>query len=249
MRPMRPFFSYYGAKWRQAALLPVPTHDTIVEPFAGSAGYATRYGAGRRVVLVERDPVVASVWRWLLAARPADVLALPDVPDGGTVADLGLEPGAAALVGFWINKGTASPCVRPSAWMRSEPGSAQFWGADVRQRIAAQLPGIAAWALIEGDYSDAPPIVATWHVDPPYQQAGRHYRYGSARLDYAALGAWCRTLRGQVMVCENAGADWLPFEPFAAMKATCGVHKAGGGRYSEEVVWPAREPYGQRRLF
>ena len=40
---LRPFFCYYGGKWRAAPKYPPPEHDTIVEPFAGAAGYATRY--------------------------------------------------------------------------------------------------------------------------------------------------------------------------------------------------------------
>ncbi len=60
---LRPFFGYYGGKWRDAIKhYPEPQHDTIVEPFAGSAGYSLRY-ANRKVILCEIDPVLASVWQ------------------------------------------------------------------------------------------------------------------------------------------------------------------------------------------
>src|SRR5262245_39743395 len=63
-RTIRPFFGYYGGKWRDAVRnYPPPYHGTIVEPFAGSAGYALRYW-DKKVVLYERDPVVAAVWRY-----------------------------------------------------------------------------------------------------------------------------------------------------------------------------------------
>lgn len=53
-RAMRPFFGYYGGKWRDAVKnYPAPEHAVIVEPFAGSAGYALRY-PDRKVVLCER---------------------------------------------------------------------------------------------------------------------------------------------------------------------------------------------------
>ncbi len=67
---IRPFFSYFGAKWRLAPRYPAPAHRTIVEPFAGSAGYACRY-PDHRVILVERDPVIAALLRdaGLRAAR------------------------------------------------------------------------------------------------------------------------------------------------------------------------------------
>jgi hypothetical protein len=38
------------------------------------------------------------------------------------------------------------------------------------------------------------------------------------------------------MACENAGADWLPFQPFATLKA--GVNGAG----SQEVLWQGGQP-------
>jgi hypothetical protein len=34
---LRPFWRYYGGKWRAAPRYPRPTHDTIIEPFAGAA--------------------------------------------------------------------------------------------------------------------------------------------------------------------------------------------------------------------
>ena len=40
---MKPFFRYYGGKWRDCAKYPPPQFDTIVEPFAGSAGYSVRH--------------------------------------------------------------------------------------------------------------------------------------------------------------------------------------------------------------
>src|SRR5690606_36487887 len=59
---LRPFFGYYGGKWRDTPKhYTAPKHDLIVEPFAGSAGYALRY-YNRDVVLVERDPILVTVW-------------------------------------------------------------------------------------------------------------------------------------------------------------------------------------------
>jgi len=39
---LRPFWRYYGGKFRAAPRYPTPTHKTIVEPFAGAAGYSLR---------------------------------------------------------------------------------------------------------------------------------------------------------------------------------------------------------------
>ena len=229
---IRPFFSYYGGKWRFAKTrYPAPAHDTIVEPFAGSAGYSLRY-ADRAVVLCEKDPVVASVWRYLLRVSEQEVLALPDVPNDGTVDDLPLPQEARWLIGFWLNKGSARPCRQPSSWMRTGLYAGSFWGDRVRQTISKQLAHIRHWRLFEGSYEDCPVTgPATWFVDPPYQEAGRFYRHGAATIDYPALGAWCRAQQGQVIVCENLGADWLPFESVGPTKTT------RKGRRSEEAVW------------
>jgi hypothetical protein len=32
---LRPFFSFYGGKWRIARHYPTPKYDIIIEPFAG----------------------------------------------------------------------------------------------------------------------------------------------------------------------------------------------------------------------
>lgn len=241
----RPFFSFYGGKWRMAARLPTPEYPVIIEPFAGSLGYSVRHGAGGKVIGVEADPTIAAVWRWLLSATPADVLALPLLgPDDDLREVEGLSDAERGLIGFWLNKGMTAPCHRPSKWMRNPlPGRDEtFWGEGVRDRIARQLPLIADWSIIEGDYTSAPDIEATWLIDPPYQGApGRRYRYGNEGIDYTALAEWCRTRRGQVIVCEHEGADWLPFEPVTfAVKAA----RNGGAAYSAEAVWSPSEVAG-----
>ncbi len=57
---LKPFFPFYGAKYRLAPLYPTPEHDTLIEPFAGSASYAS-LRCSKRVVLIERDPVIAEL--------------------------------------------------------------------------------------------------------------------------------------------------------------------------------------------
>lgn len=228
---LRPFFGYYGGKWRDAVKhYPAPSHPVIVEPFAGSAGYSMRY-PDRAVLLCEADPVLVGVWTYLIGVRSSEILSIPDVPDGGCVDDLRIPQEARWLVGFWLNRGAASPRQTPSKWMREglRPGS--FWGARVRATIAAQVDAIRHWRVKHGSYVDLDVAPATWFVDPPYRQAGRHYRFGSSRIDYGRLGAWCRGLPGQVIACEAVGADWLPFEPLASVKAT------RAGTRSAEAVW------------
>jgi len=229
---IRPFFSFYGGKWRDTPKnYPSPAHATIVEPFAGSAGYSLRY-PGRRVILCEIDPIVAAVWRYLLAVSPTEIRSIPDVPVDGCVGDLDVCQEARWLVGFWMNRGASSPRKRPSLWMREglRPGS--FWGARVRETIASQVDAVRHWEIHECSYAALPFVgEATWFVDPPYQRAGKHYRHGSAGIDYAHLSKWCRERPGQVIVCENEGADWLPFRRLADVKT------ARKGSRSVEAAW------------
>ena len=171
---MRPFWTYYGGKWRAAPRYPQPVYGTIIEPFAGAAGYSLRY-QDRNVVLVEKNPKVAASWRYLLRVQASEVRALPLMQPGQTVDDLSVCDEARWLIGWWLNKGSTSPCKSPSAWMRAGDHKSSFWGEEVRERIASQVDRIRHWRLIEGDYTDAPDVEATWFVDPPYIGAGKHY--------------------------------------------------------------------------
>ena len=230
---MWPFFSFYGGKWRSAPRYPAPRHGVVIEPFAGSAGYSVRH-AGRDVVLIERDPAIAALWRYLIAASPSDILALPLLGPDDTVDDFNLSPAEKTLIGFWLNKGAASACRRPSAWMRSGVRPKSYWGQEIRGRIAAQVGKIGHWTVIEGDYSQAPDVEATWFIDPPYVGAGSLYRYSAKDICFPSLAEWCMARKGQVMVCENEGADWLPFSPFIVAKSTPGSR---GKSKSREALW------------
>lgn len=240
-RGLPPFWRYYGGKNRAAPIYPQPEHDTIVEPFAGAAGYSCRY-PDRRVVLVDRSPIIAGLWRYLISTPSAEILAIPDIPEGGTVDDLPVCQEARWLAGFWCNNGTVTPCKTPSRWAKNEAteagGVMHGWTAPVRQRIAEQVDRIRHWQIIEGEYHDAPDIEATWHVDPPYaNKAGSYYPEQPDSFD--DLGVWCRGRQGLVMVCENEGAAWLPFRSLAAIQSNPSKH--GKGR-SSEVIWLNRRP-------
>lgn len=232
---LHPFFTFYGGKWRAAPHYPTPRYPRIVEPFAGSAGYSVRHHLAD-VILVERDPVIAGLWRWLITVSATEVMALPlEIPT--TIRDLGLAPGPSALIGFWCNKGAASPMQSPSSWMRGGTRPKSYWGEVIRRRVAEQVGAIRHWTLIEGDYSDAPDGEATHFVDPPYaNKAGSLYRTKFA--GHVALGEWCRSRRGQVIACENDGATWLPFQHFRDIQSN--PSKRGKGN-SSESIWLSDE--------
>lgn len=229
MTSLRPFFTYFGGKWRAAPKYPPPIYDTIIEPFAGSAGYALRY-ADRRVVLVEKSTAIAGIWRYLIGASEREILALPLLEPGERVDTYAICQEAKWFLGMWCNAGSAQPKQTRTMWAR--PGS--VWATDTRARCARQLKSIRHWTVVCGDYTEAPDADATWFIDPPYELQGIHYPCGSYALDYDALADWCRARRGQVMVCEAQGSAWLPFRAWGAFKS----NKAhSGSARSAEALW------------
>lgn len=230
---LKPFWRYFGGKYRAAPHYPPPKHKQIIEPFAGAAGYSIRY-PDRDVLLIDKDPVICGIWDYLIHAPPAEIASLPDIRFGQSVDDLDIPPEARNLMGFWCNGGAAQPCKTPSAWASLETERHKNWNTLGRQRCADQVEYIRHWRIQQGSYQDAPDVEATWFVDPPYQQAGIHYKHSSKEIDFQHLGLWCQSRKGLVLVCENDGADWLPFEPFRTISATPSKSRLGK---SVEVLW------------
>jgi site-specific DNA-adenine methylase len=231
-------FYYYGGKRRLAKFYPAPKHDVIIEPFAGSAAYALRHldpstGAGtvQRVILVEKDRRVCDMWDRLLAMDLADLTNYP-IPKAGERTD-----------DFLL---MTSACSNRIARTESMIVTTRMPVVIERmfRRIGSVLPHAKGRVeVIHGDFTKAPNDEATWFIDPPYQVNGRA-RAGTDRaqglgyardcdsstIDYAALAAWCQERSGQVIVCEQSGATWLPFQHLRWARDSIGNKAA-------EVVW------------
>jgi hypothetical protein len=210
-------FNYFGRKARIAHLYPRADLDTIIEPFAGSAAYALHADNWtRRVILVERHPDIAALWRWLIdpATTPETILRLPAMPHkGADLEELGFgPPGSPDRTLASLSSPSADFHKRfVSDWMR------KGWEGQ-RARVAADIRKVKHWELIEGDYTDAPDLEATWFIDPPYQKIQHGYDSDRAGIDFEALGSWCQSRPGQIIVAEESGADWLPFQPLTAKR-------------------------------
>lgn len=237
-------FYFYGGKRRLARAYPGPKHKVVVEPFAGSAAYSVLHLGARgsiveRAILIEKDPRVCEIWEQLLAMEPEEVLNYPIPEAGDRTSD------------FLLMTAACSNRIARTAEMRVTKRMPVVIKRMLRQ-IAAVLPDVKGKVeIIQGDYSEAPDIEATWFIDPPYHVNGRPQSRGmgyaegcnSASLNYPALGEWCRARRGQKIVCEQAGADWLKFEHLRWARDSIGNKAA-------EVVWldpapataPAQEP-------
>lgn len=204
------FIPYFGGKYMRARHYPPPEHSTIIEPFAGAAGYSVRWSTARhKVILVDKSEYIVGAWDYLIRTPSAEILKLPLMEPGDDVNDLPICQEAKWLLGFWINQGSSVP----KRTMGGRRSNRKFgtWGEAPRARLAQQAESIRHWEVHRGDYTEAPDIEATWFVDPPYQDQGKQYRHQVE--DYAELAGWCQACRGQVMVCESEGATWLPFEP------------------------------------
>ena len=235
---MKPFFSYYGGKWRAANHYPTPV-GVVVEPFAGSAGYSVRHEPEEAILVDAYEPIVM-VWDYLIHVTEEEILSLPDLQTDQTVDDLAIPEAARFLIGFWIQRATTTPGKKLSAWSRSIGQENDWihkgqlgWSSNARNRIALQLHKIRKWTVKLGDYTSSPSIRATWFVDPPYQHQERKY---SVRFsDYERLASWCRNQRGLVIACDQDGADWLPFRTLREVNSTHGRQKTT--KTTKELVW------------
>lgn len=226
---LHPFFSYFGSKYRMAKHYPSPLYDTIIEPFAGAAGYSLRY-SDRKVFLYDVFEPVVMLWDYLIRVKKEEILALPLDNNGHAfckeypVSDCKITYEAKILIGFWLTESQTSASRYPLS--KSRGGN---WTARKRNLIASQVDSIKHWKVEKKSYEEIDfNTECTWFIDPPYVQAGKRYKHNN--IDYQHLGTWCKERQGQSIVCEQGGANWLDFVPFQ------NVTNASNKKY-EEVWW------------
>jgi len=210
-------FYYYGAKHKLAAKYPRPQHDTIIEPFAGSAAYSVRWATdSTRVILYDLDPAVVQLWHQIQNMTKADLDTISRHVQNDQRTNMLILAGHAGSAAFKAIANGKTSTITPRIRNRWEMAKQRIWRA---------LPRIRNWEIVHGTYSDIPNINATWFIDPPYSvhdlgynnitsASGNGYRHGASGIDYTHLGDWCQTRLGQIIVCEQEPANWLPFTPF-----------------------------------
>lgn len=206
MKSLHPFFSYFGSKYRLAKYYDEPHCNEIIEPFAGSAGYALKY-PNKQVTLYEVYEPIVELWNYLINVSEEEILALPIGPfdkNHPVESEVSSIP-ARILLGFWLTESQTNSSRYPLS--KSRGGN---WTARKRQLIASQLQYIRHWKVKQLPFEEIPNREATWYVDPPYKEAGKRYRHN--KIDYSVLAQWCKNRTGQVIVCEQNTADWLNFE-------------------------------------
>lgn len=200
-------FYYFGRKGRLARFYPPPRHPLVIEPFAGSAAY-TLHWRPADALLIDKDEEVVALWHRLCGMTKAEIRAV-DPPRAGDITD----------DFWWIAAMASSGSIAGTKWKVSHFAERQFHDGRVIEVAASNVDTARAYTYQHGTYRDAPDVEAAWFVDPPYQNV-KGYRFGNAGIDYADLADFCRTRRGQVIVCEQQGADWLPFRPFVPLKSS-----------------------------
>jgi hypothetical protein len=239
---IHPLFKWFGSKWQAAVRYPKPHYNEIVEPFAGGAGYSLRY-PDRDVLICESNPNLRILWPWLIdTATESLIREIPiGVPEGTDIRTLGLSLGAATLLKTWQRTNNVGDCWTISPW-GNLPGQ---WTANTRARVAEEVGAIKHWSFLDDGLNairaaaDHSLDAGTWFIDPMYMY---NYQYGSKALhDYAELGALCRGLNGQVIVCEavcpktGAVPAWLPFKNFG--ESVTSRRKSHENHHSKELIW------------
>lgn len=217
-------FSYYGSKSKIVDKYPKPQSDTIIEPFAGSARYALRYW-DREVLLVDKYEVVVRIWKWLQQCSPGDLSKLPRLRKGMQLSELNISEEERLFLGMMAGIASTAPRNKVSSFAGIQFGEDRRNKFDV---IAANLYKIKHWKIVHGCYTDIPNQAATWYIDPPYEAKG--HAYVENKIDFQQLSLWCQSRLGQVIVCENAGASWLPFSPLVQ-------YRAASLKPSVEAIW------------
>ena len=206
-------FYYYGRKERIFSLYPEPKHNTIIEPFAGSAAYSMNY-SDRNVILIEKDVRIANLWKYLVGVHSEEILSLPLVEKGESLNSdkfSHLNDNQKSIIGLFLNPGSAQP--------KKSPGSFCAWTEKNRLKLSNDVMKVKHWEIINGDYKDIENIEATWFIDPPYQgNGGKYYKHGNKNFDYDSLRNWSLERHGQVIVCENSEANWMDFKPLVELK-------------------------------
>lgn len=217
-------WSYYGSKSKIVNCYPPPKKDKIIEPFAGSARYSLKY-FDRDVHLNDKYEVIVRIWKYLQQCSENDIMKLPELKLGQKINRNDFDCIEQAwLMGFLAQNGTSSPNLTVTLFGATSGGIKMK-----KKKIISQLFKIKHWKITQIDYTELENENATWFIDPPYFNGGHCYKYSNKMIDYNKLADWCKSRTGQVIVCENTKANWLPFKPMKKMR--------GAAKTTTEAIW------------
>ena len=216
-------WSYYGSKSKLVHLYPKPRYPKIIESFAGTARYGLLYW-DHDVTIVDKYEVVVKIWRWLQKCSPKDILSLPVLKKGDRISREQFDCDEQfLLMQFMVARAGSGGRLKVTEFGEKEMGR-------YRKRISSQLYKIKYWSIVHGSYECLADMEATWFIDPPYQHGGEGYAEGNKNLDFHSLAEWCKSRKGQAIVCENTKADWLPFKPMRMINGAANT-------FTTEAIW------------
>jgi len=217
-------FYYYGRKERVFKYYPKPKYDIIIEPFASSAVYSLK-NYEKNIIILDKDERIINIWNYLKETSSDEILSLPLLVKGQSLNDEefnNLSFVQKDLISFFTNPSSSQP--------KRSVGKFNIWHEKNRKRLSEDVNKIRHWQILLGDYKDIPNQEATWFIDPPYQgNGGKYYKHGNKGIDYDELSVWVQSRQGQVIVCENSEANWLPFRPLKRLQ--------GQRHKTIEVIW------------
>ncbi len=174
-------------------------------------------------MLVDKYEIIVRIWKWLQEASERDIMSLPEPKLGETINRDDFDCIEQAwLMGFLVQQGVNAP--RLTVTKYAENGI-----RTQKKNIATQLFKIKHWEIRFDDYRNIKNEEATWFIDPPYQFGGEWYVKNNKKINYESLAAWCKEREGQIIVCENSKASWLPFRQMAEL--------TGSIYTTTEVIW------------
>lgn len=202
-------FSYYGSKSKLVNYYPKPTKELIIEPFAGSGRYALKYW-DRDIILNEKYKTVFDIWKWLQKCSKSDILNLPTPKPKEDIREYNLSKDELNFMGFLINRGSVSP--------KNKVGNFSDGLPNTLKRVSSNLHKIKHWEIRLGCYTEIENKEATWFIDPPYQFGGNLYK--ESNINFTKLNSWCKSRKGEIIVCENTKADWIELKPLKRIQGS-----------------------------
>lgn len=216
-------FSYYGSKYRFIKYYSKPKYNIIIEPFAGAAWYSLNY-YDKNIILNDKYMVIKNIWEYIINLTEKEIYNFPQLKRKEDLRKFNLSEDTRKLLGFAVNYGKNSPGHICTEWASRDNAIEAL-----KKRLLKYINKIRHWKIFSLDYKDLDNIKATWFIDPPYQFGGEHYIHSNKDIDYNELADWCKSRKGQVIVCENSKATWLPFKEL--------IKNSGQRNKTIECIW------------
>ncbi len=226
-------FRYFGKKGLNIKYYQKPEKGLmIIEPFCGTSSYACSFHQ-RAVWINDSYIAIYDIWKWIQQASRKDILDLPQLPYGSSINKCTQLSMPEKLILGFCNQWAS---VRPHDFVtRASIPALQ----SLKRKLIGLCGGIDHWLITNLDYREIPNQKACWFIDPPYKYTGESY--SESEINYKKLARWCRERHGQVQVCENDKAKWLPFSNLFEFVSQ-------GGTKRVESVWTNFNDSGSTKL-